>query len=129
MEQLTAEDWGNAPLGDSLQLKEFSRVTIAQRVSIFEFLTMRVLSVEAECTLELLKEKLSSAEGELIPSLDNLQTRYLIDFVITLQGDRARKTYRLTPEGREALCEPTRSSYGSSHGRAQRLKREPEGAG
>jgi len=43
--------------------------------------------------------------------LDTLQRRYIVDCVTFLEGERVKRVYSLTPEGREAFLQLLASFY------------------
>lgn len=78
--------------------------------SASEFSIMKRLAASAGSELTQLKAA-NDGTGGLPGDLDRLQRRYLVDCVTFLEGERVKRVYSLTPEGRVAFLQLLASFY------------------
>jgi hypothetical protein len=72
---------------------------------------MKRLAASAGSELVQLKVALEGTGRSLPGDLDALQRRYIVDCVTYLEGERVKRVYCLTPEGREAFLQLLASIY------------------
>jgi DNA-binding MarR family transcriptional regulator len=79
--------------------------------SASEFSIMKRLAASPGSELVQLKGALEGTGRSLPGNLDRLQRRYIVDCVTFLEGERVKRVYSLTQEGRESFLQLLASFY------------------
>ncbi len=79
--------------------------------SASEFSIMRRLVASPGAELVQLERAVATMGRSLAGDLDNLHSRYIVDCVTILEGERVKRVYTLTPEGRQAFMQLLASFY------------------